>query len=227
MLSIRAFEWFITISMCLLPVQKLQDVAAIFDALQRKETYATTGSRIIVRFFGGYDVTKEDATSRLPADVGYKKRVPMGGNLGQAPEGQAPKFLIAALKDAFSGNLDRIQIVKGGTDADGEAQEKVHNVVWSGNRTLDADGKLPDVGSTVDVENATWTNSKGAAELIGVWEDPDFDPSEPAFYYARAIEIPTPGWTVYEAKRFDIQMSEKVPVVTTERADTSPIWDTP
>ncbi len=195
--------------------------------MMRKETYATTGSRMMVRFFGGYDFTEQDALSRLPADAGYKKGVPMGGALGAAPDGEAPTFLVAALKDPLSGNLDRIQIIKGWVDAGGETQERVYNVVWAGDRKLDADGKLPEVGNTVDVKNATWTNSIGAAELIGVWKDPGFDPSVQAFYYARVIEIPTPRWTAYEAKRFGVEMSENVPMITTERAYTSPIWYTP
>ncbi|WP_245837782.1 DUF3604 domain-containing protein [Tropicimonas sediminicola] len=201
--------------------------AAIFDAMMRKETYATTGSRMLVRFFGGYDFTDEDTLSRLPADLGYAKGVPMGGNLSAAPDGEAPNFLFVALKDSISGNLDRIQIVKGWIDANGETQEKIYNAAWSGDRELDADGKLPEVGNTVDVANATWTNTIGAPELIGVWEDPDFDPAQPAFYYARVIEIPTPRWTAYEAKRFGIEMPDEVPMITTERAYTSPIWYTP
>ncbi|MEM8632852.1 MAG: DUF3604 domain-containing protein, partial [Pseudomonadota bacterium] len=201
---------------------------AIFDAMMRKETYATTGSRIGVRFFGGFEFTQEDARSRLPADAGYRKGVPMGGNLSAAPEGENPTFLVAALKDPMSGNLDRIQIVKGWFDpATGETQEKVFDVVWSGDREPDANGALPDVGNTVDVANATWTNSIGAPELVTVWEDPEFNPSMPAFYYARVIEIPTPRWTAYEAKRFGVEMPDYVPMVTTERAYTSPIWYKP
>lgn len=200
---------------------------AIFDAMQRRETYATTGSRMGVRFFGGYDFTDEDAASRVPADAGYKKGVPMGGNLQSSPDGRAPNFLVFALKDPISGNLDRIQIVKGWVDADGALQEKVYNVVWAGDRQLDENGKLPEVGNTVDVENATWTNTIGASELITTWQDPDFDPNLSAFYYARVIEIPTPRWTAYEAKRFGIEMPDYVPMITTERAYTSPIWYTP
>ncbi len=174
---------------------------AIFDAMQRKETYATTGSRMTVRFFGGWEFTETDAQSRLPAGVGYAKGVPMGGDLPTAPEGKAPSFLVAAMKDPYSGNLDRIQIVKGWLEADGNLQEKVYDVVWSDDRKPGADGKLPLVGTTVDAANATWTNTIGDPELIAVWRDPSFDPSLKAFYYARVIEIPTPRWTAYEAKR--------------------------
>ncbi|MEP2896996.1 DUF3604 domain-containing protein, partial [Roseibium sp.] len=158
----------------------------------------------------------------------YAKGVPMGADLRDAPEGaEAPMFLVAALKDAIGGNLDRIQIVKGWVDADGEALEKVYDSAWSGDRTNNNDGKLPLVGNTVDVENATWTNTIGAPELIAVWADPDFDPDLSAFYYVRVIEIPTPRWTAYEAKRFKIDMPEEIPMVTQERADTSPIWYSP
>ena len=150
---------------------------AIFDAMQRKETYATTGTRMTVRFFGGWDFTPEDATSRLPAAAGYQKGVPMGGDLPSAPEGKAPTFLVAALKDAHSGNLDRIQIVKGWLDAEGNTQEKVYDVAWSDDRQPGADGRLPPVGDTVDVARATWTNTIGDPELIAVWTDPDFDPA--------------------------------------------------
>jgi len=200
---------------------------AIFDAMKRKETYATTGSRMTVRFFGGWNFTAEDAESRLPAGVGYAKGVPMGGDLRKAEGGKSPSFLVAAMKDSYSGNLDRIQIVKGWLDKAGKTQEKVYDVVWSGNRKSDAKGKLPPVGNTVDVAKATWKNTIGSPELITTWTDPDFDATQPAFYYAKVIEIPTPRWTAYEAKRFNVTMSADVPMITTERAYTSPIWYTP
>jgi len=200
---------------------------AIFDAMQRKETYATTGSRMLVRFFGGWDFTEADVMSRLPANLGYSKGVPMGGDLQNQPDGASPTFLVAAMKDPLSGNLDRIQIVKGWLNSRGERQERVFNVAWSDNRELGRDGTLPPVGNTVDVANATWTNNIGAPELITVWTDPDFDPNVPAVYYARVLEIPTPRWTAYEAARFGITMSSEVPMITQERAYTSPIWYTP
>ena len=200
---------------------------AIFDAMMRKETYATTGSRMTVRFFGGWNFSEADALSREPGTIGYEKGVPMGGDLKKPSEGNAPTFLVAALRDAYSGNLDRIQIIKGWMDADGDTHEKVYDVAWSGDREPGDDGKLPPVGNTVDVANATWTNTVGSPELITVWRDPEFDPTHPAFYYARVIEIPTPRWTAYEANRFGIEMPDHVPMLTQERAYTSPIWYTP
>jgi hypothetical protein len=151
----------------------------------------------------------------------------MGGDLTKAPQGKAPNFLVAALRDPYSGNLDRIQIVKVWLDKKGKRQEKVFDVVWSGDRKPGADGKLPLVGNTVDVKNATWTNTIGSPELSTVWSDTEFDPKLSASYYARVLEIPTPRWTAYEAKRFGVKMDEKVPMVTVERAYTSPIWYTP
>ena len=200
---------------------------SIFDAMERRETYATTGSRMIVRFFGGFDFEAKDAANRMPGQVGYTKGVPMGGDLRAAPAGKAPTFLVAALKDPIGANLDRYQIIKGWMDAKGELHEKIYDVVWSGNRKPGADSKLPPVGNTVDVPNATWSNTIGAPELIAVWKDPDFDPTQAAFYYGRVIEIPTPRWTAYDAKKFGVKMPKEVPMITTERAYTSPIWFTP
>jgi hypothetical protein len=200
---------------------------SIWDAMQRKETYATTGSRMVVRFFGGWDFEDNDARDRLPARVGYSKGVPMGGDLTQAPKGKSPTFLVAALKDAIGANLDRIQIIKGWMSRDGKVQEKVYDVVWSDGRKPGADGKVPPVGSTVDVEQATWTNTIGAPELISVWTDPDFDPALRAFYYVRVLEIPTPRWTAYDVKRFGNKPLPGTQMTVTERAYTSPIWYTP
>jgi hypothetical protein len=202
---------------------------AIFDAMQRRETYATTGPRMFVRFFGGWEFEPNDAHTRLPAAIGYGKGVPMGGDLSAAPAGKAPTFLVAALKDPIGANLDRIQIIKGWLDAKGDVQEKIYDVVWgdADKRKPGSDGKLPPVGSTVDVENATWTNTIGNPELITVWRDPDFDAKQRAFYYARVLEIPTPRWTAYDAKRFGVKPLPGTTMTLQERAYTSPIWYTP
>jgi hypothetical protein len=201
---------------------------AIFDAMERRETYATTGPRMAVRFFGGWDFEPKDANNRIPASIGYTKGVPMGGDLTDAPVGKAPTFLVGALRDPIGANLDRIQIIKGWLDKQGELHEKIYDVVWGGDRKIDANtGKLPPVGNTVDVAEATWLNTIGAPELITVWKDPDFDPALRAFYYVRVLEIPTPRWTAYDAKRFGVKAAKEIPMITQERAYTSPIWYIP
>lgn len=199
---------------------------SLFDAMQRKEVYGTTGPRMTVRFFGGWEYTATDANGDV-AVAGYAKGVPMGGDLTAAVAGKAPTFLVAAMKDPEGGNIDRIQIIKGWMDAKGALQEKVYDVVWSGDRKPGADGRLPALGDTVDVANATWANTIGAPELMQMWQDPDFDPALRAFYYVRVLEIPTPRWTAYDAKRFKVTMDKQVPMTTQERAYTSPIWYTP
>ena len=152
----------------------------------------------------------------------------MGGDLADAPRGKSPTFLVAALKDPIGANLDRVQVVKGWIDADGNRQERIYDVAVSDGREIGADGRcLTPVGNTVSVEDATWSNTIGATELLDVWTDPDFDPDVPAFYYLRVMEIPTPRWTAYEAKRFGVKMPKEVPMTVQDRAYTSPIWYTP
>ncbi len=200
---------------------------AIFDAMARREVYATTGTRIGVRFFGGWDFAANDLNSRQPAFLGYKKGVPMGGDLAKRKGKAAPTFMVYALRDPIGANLDRIQIVKGWLDSSGKTHEKVFDVAWSDNRKMGSDGKLPPVGNTVDVKNANWTNTIGASELGVVWTDPNFNPNERAFYYARVLEIPTPRWIVYDAFRYGVEIPKGAQTIGQERAYTSPIWYTP
>ncbi|MGI9308379.1 MAG: DUF3604 domain-containing protein, partial [Gammaproteobacteria bacterium] len=199
---------------------------SIWDAMKRRETYATTGSRPEVRFFGSFVFDGTESAKDMYVAGGYAKGVPMGGDLigGRG----APIFLVAAKMDPNSGNLDRIQIIKGWLDANGEAQERVYDVAVSDDRTIDADGRcLTPVGNTVKVHEATWDNSIGAPTLSARWQDPEFNPTQRAFYYVRVIEIPTPRWTAYDALRYGVELPDEVDMFTQERAYTSPIWYTP
>ena len=200
---------------------------ALFDAMMRRETYASTGPRMTVRFFGGWDFSPEDAARPELARIGYSRGVPMGGDLIASPEGRAPNFLIRAVKDPDGANLDRVQVVKGWIDEDGEMHEKVFDVALSNGREIQSDEIAGPVGNTVDRETATYLNVIGAPELATVWTDPEFDPDQRAFYYVRVLEIPTPRWTGVDAAFFGTELPEGVPDTLQERAYTSPIWYTP
>jgi hypothetical protein len=201
---------------------------AIFDAIKRREVYATTGSRIKVRFFAGWEFTESDIHRPAMLDIAYGSGVPMGGDLSKAREGKSPTFLATATMDADGAKLDRMQIIKGWMDKKGKLREKVYDVAWSGGRMPDEKtGKLPAVGNTVDVENATYMNTIGEPQLTAFWQDPDFDRAERAFYYARVLEIPTPRWTTYDAAYFKVELDDEVPSTIQDRAYTSPIWYTP
>lgn len=202
--------------------------AAIFDAFARREVYGTTGSRIQVRFFGGWNYTKRDVRRSDYVTVGYDKGVPMGGDLVHQKGHKAPTFMVAAAKDPDGANLDRIQIIKGWLAKDGSVRNRIYDVALSGNRKVNpVTGKAPPVGNTVDVANATYTNTIGAAQLATVWTDPDFDPAARAFYYVRVIEIPKPRWTDYDLKAFGEKLPPEVPLTIRDRAYTSPIWYNP
>jgi len=199
--------------------------ASLFDAMRRRETYATSGPRIVVRFFGGWGYTPDLLQQADWIAAAESAGVPMGGELVMHGQGAAPTFAVWAMRDPDSGNLDRVQIVKGWIGEDGKSREKVFDVAWSGDRVLDAQGKLPPVGNTVDVKAASWDNSIGAQQLSSVWTDPAFDPDREAFYYARVIEIPTPRWSTYDAKLLGVEAPE--PAYHQERAVTSAIWYNP
>ena len=199
----------------------------IFSGIKRKEVYATTGTRIRVRVFGGWDFEAEDVSRPDFIAQGYRRGVPMGGDLLMTPDGKAPTFMIRALRDPDGANLDRIQVIKGWLDANGETHERIYDVAVSGDREIGADGRAKEpVGSTVDIEKATYTNSIGSAVLAAHWQDPDFDPQQSAFYYVRVLEIPTPRWTTYDAAFYKIKRPDNVPATVQDRAYTSPIWYT-
>jgi hypothetical protein len=201
---------------------------SIWDAMARKEVYATTGTRLLVRVFGGWDFKPDEVHRPDFARQGYARGVPMGGDLSNAPKGKAPSFMIRALRDPDGANLDRVQVIKGWLDNHGELHERIYDVVVSDDRKIGADGrcKTP-VGNTVDVEDASYTNTIGDPLLVAYWVDPDFDPEERAFYYIRVIEIPTPRWTAYDAKFFNVKMPKGTKMQLQDRAYTSPIWYTP
>jgi hypothetical protein len=194
--------------------------------MQNKESYATTGTRITVRFFGGWEYQEGDIYQADMAEIGYQKGVPMGGDLiNPGSAGKSPVFMVAAMKDPNAANLDRVQIVKGWVDSKGERNERIYDVAVSDGRKIDANGRCETpVGDTVDIEAATYSNSIGDAELRAVWTDPDFDPGLSAVYYARVLEIPTPTWQAHDAKFYGIKMPEGLPLKHQERAYTSPIW---
>lgn len=200
---------------------------AIYDAFARKETFATTGPHLRVRFFGGWNFTDQDAKSTDLVKRGYEKGVPMGADLPASTDQVAPTFLLWAMKGPNSGNLDRIQVVKGWTE-NGQRFEKVYDVALADGRKVDPKiGEAPPVGNTVDVTKATYTNTIGDAQLAAAWTDPDFEPTQRAFYYARVLEIPTPRWSTYDALKLGIPLPADVPATIQERAYTSPIWYTP
>ncbi len=201
---------------------------AIWDAMARKEVYATTGTRLKVRVFAGWDFTADEVHRPDFARQGYNRGVPMGGDLSNAPDGKAPSFMIRALRDADGANLDRVQIIKGWLDSHGEIHERIYDVAVSDGRSIGDDGRAREaVGSTIDIENASYTNTIGDPVMAVHWTDPDFDATQSAFYYVRVIEIPTPRWTAYDAKFFNIDMPEGTKMTVQDRAYTSPIWYTP
>ena len=199
---------------------------SLWDAMYRRETFATTGPRMSVRFFASYDFTEADLAGDWVATA-YAKGVPMGAYLDTATAGQSPVFVVSALKDPEGANLDRVQIIKGWVDANGSTQETIFEVKWSGDRELGADGKLPAVGNTVNLDTAEYSNDIGAAELTAVFRAPDFDPALRAVYYVRVLQIPTPRWTLYDKVRFGSEPDDTVPLVHQERAFSSPIWYRP
>ncbi len=200
----------------------------IFNAIRRKEVFATTGTRIRVRVFAGWDFSADEVSRHDFTDRGYQGGVPMGGELFSAPAGKAPRLMVRALRDPDGANLDRVQVIKGWIDKKGKSHERIYDIAVSGDRDIGTDGRAREpVGSTVDIENASYTNTIGAPLMAGFWEDPDFDSGQSSFYYVRVLEIPTPRWTTYDAAFFDIERPDIVPATVQDRAYTSPIWYTP
>jgi hypothetical protein len=201
---------------------------ALWDAMRRKEVYATTGSRMIVRVFAGWRFEEDDIHLANFAGYGYRAGVPMGGDLKSAPDGKAPTFVVRALRDPDGANLDRVQIIKGWLDKAGELHERIYDVAVSDDRKIRKDGRCKtEVGNTVNLKRATYKNTIGEPILFAYWKDSDFDPNERAFYYVRVLEIPTPRWTTYDAVFFNIELPKDIPATQQERAYTSPIWYTP
>lgn len=201
--------------------------ASIMDGFHRREVYATTGPRIRVRVFGGYDFSEEDLSSVDFADRGYARGVPMGGELRRSADDLPPTFMVRTAMDPRSANLDRVQMVKGWVDEEGTSHEKVYDIAWSGDRIPDAEGEVPAVGDTVDRVNGTFSNTIGASQLETVWTDPDFNADRLAFYYIRVLEIPTPRHAQLDAIALGLDAPTEGPEVIQERAYASPIWYSP
>ncbi len=225
--KMAAVDWMLSASGLAAVWAKENTRESIFDAMERKEVYATTGSQITVRLFAGWDFEKDEVERHDFAKQGYARGVPMGGDLTKAPKGKAPNFMIRALRDPDNANLDRLQVIKGWVDNKGETHERIYDVACSDNRTIEKRRCNKPVGSTVNVADASYTNTIGDPLLTAYWKDPDFDANQSAFYYVRVLEIPKPRWTAYDAKRFGITMSKEVPMVVQDRAYTSPVWYTP
>jgi hypothetical protein len=225
--EMRQYAWMTSASGLAAVWAKENTRESLWDAMSRKEVYATTGTRLLVRVFGGYDFTAEDLERSDFAEQGYKRGVPMGGDLRKAPAGTSPTFLVRAVRDADGANLDRIQMIKGWLDVEGKTHEKVYDLAWSGDRKPGKDGKVPPVGNTVNVKDASYSNAIGSPYLQAHWRDPSFDSKQRAFYYVRVIEIPTPRWTTYDAKFFGTKPPAAAPTAIQDRAYTSPIWYSP